>query len=97
MKRLLALSVSAALALLATGAIAQTPSIDGEVTKLDKAASRVTLRHGGIRSLDMPPMAMNFRVRDPHLLDGVAIGDKVRFAADKVDGHYTVTALVKAP
>jgi hypothetical protein len=27
----------------------------------------------------------------------VAVGDKVRFAADKVGGNYTVTALSKTP
>jgi len=36
-------------------------------------------------------------VRDPRLLDGVAVGDRVRFTADKLDGNYTVTALTKAP
>ena len=33
----------------------------------------------------------------PKLLDRLAVGDKVRFAAEKVNGSYTVTALVKAP
>ena len=41
-------------------------------------------------------MTMVFRVADARLLDGVAVGDRVRFAADKVSGSYTVTALVKA-
>ena len=85
-------------ALLASAALwAQAPEADGEVTKLDKAQGRITLRHGEIRNLDMPPMTMVFRVRDPKLLEGVAVGDKVRFAAEKLGGHYTVTAIVKAP
>jgi Cu(I)/Ag(I) efflux system periplasmic protein CusF len=77
--------------------LAQAPQVDGEVKKIDKAQGRITLKHGDIKHLDMPPMTMVFRVSDPNMLDGVAVGDKVRFAADKVGGNYTVTALSKAP
>jgi Cu/Ag efflux protein CusF len=45
----------------------------------------------------MPPMTMNFRAADARLLDGVNVGDRVRFAADKVNGQFTVTVLIKAP
>ncbi len=76
---------------------AQTPSAQGEVTKIDKAQSRITLRHGEIKSLDMPPMTMAYRVADGKMLDGVAVGDRVRFAADKIGGVYTVTAIVRTP
>jgi Cu/Ag efflux protein CusF len=67
------------------------------VRKIDKAQGKLTLRHGEIKSLDMPPMTMIFRVADPAMLDRVAVGDKVRFDAAKVDGNYTVTAITKAP
>ncbi len=77
--------------------LAQAPQVDGEVKKIDKAQGRITLKHGDIKHLDMPPMTMVFRVADPKMLDSVAVGDKVRFAADKVGGNYTVTALSKAP
>jgi Cu(I)/Ag(I) efflux system periplasmic protein CusF len=77
--------------------LAQTPNVEGEVTKIDLAQARVTLKHGEIKNLDMPPMTMVFRVSNPKLLERVAVGDKVRFAAEKVNGSYTVTALVKAP
>lgn len=76
---------------------AQTPDAEGEVTKVDAAAGRVTLRHTGVKNLDMPPMTMAFRVGEPRLLQGVAAGDHVRFAARKVGGSYTVVALVKTP
>lgn len=93
MKRLL--SALAALAL-AAPLWAQTPDVDGEVTKIDRAQNRLELRHGEIKNLDMPPMKMVFRVRDPKALDGLAVGDKVRFSAEKLDGSYTVTAIRKA-
>ena len=94
MKKLLVFALSA---LLSTTLLAQTPSTDGEVKKIDKAQAKITIKHGDIKNLDMPPMTMVFRVSDPKMLDSVAVGDKVRFAADKVAGNYTVTALVKAP
>jgi Cu(I)/Ag(I) efflux system periplasmic protein CusF len=86
-------------ALLAGGgtAHAQAPTTAGEVTKLDKAGGRITLKHGEIKHLDMPPMTMAFRVRDAKLLDGVNVGDKVRFAVERIDGQFTVVSLAKAP
>lgn len=70
---------------------------DGEVRKIDKAQGRITLKHGEIRNMDMPPMTMVFRVKDAKVLDTLAVGDKVRFAVDKIDGQYTVTTISKAP
>jgi Cu/Ag efflux protein CusF len=62
----------------------------GEVRKVDKEAGKVTIRHGPIANLDMPPMTMVFRVMDPAMLEQLKPGDKIRFAADKVNGNYTV-------
>lgn len=76
---------------------APTPDTDGEVTKIDKAQAKLTLRHAEIKNLDMPAMTMVFKVADSSWLDRLAVGDKVRFAAAKVNGAYTVTALSKAP
>lgn len=89
------LSVTA-LALLATAAGAQTPQASGEVTKVDKNNGRITLRHGEIKNLDMPPMTMTFRVREGKLLEDVVVGERVRFTAEKLDGNYVVTTLNKA-
>jgi Cu/Ag efflux protein CusF len=89
------IGLGAALAVL--GAAAQGGNATGEVTKLDKAAGRVTLKHGEIKNLNMPAMTMTYRVKEPRLLDELKVGDHVRFAAERVDGQYTVTALTKAP
>lgn len=70
-----------------------TPMADGEVRKIDKEQGKVTLKHGPIASLDMPGMSMVFKVADPKMLDALKQGDKVRFAADKVGGTITVTAI----
>ena len=70
----------------ATGA-ALTP---GEVRKVDKDAGKVTIKHGPLENLGMPAMTMVFRVKDPAMLDKVKVGDKINFAADKVNGALTV-------
>lgn len=70
----------------------------GEVRRIDKAQKKITLRHGEIKSLEMPPMTMVYAVRDPKLLDAVRVGDKVLFRAAKEDGGtYVVTAIGPAP
>ena len=65
-----------------------------EVRRVDRDAQKVTLRHSAIPSLGMPDnMTMVFRVTDPKMLDGLKVGDRIRFKADKVGGQYTVTEL----
>ena len=66
---------------------------DAEVRKIDKEQGKITLKHGEIKNLDMPPMTMVFRVKDPAMLGNLKEGDRVRFSADKVGGQYTVTGI----
>lgn len=66
---------------------------DGEVRKVDKAQAKLTLKHGEIKALDMPPMTMVFQVKDKAWLDTLKPGDKVRFSAVNESGRYTVTAI----
>lgn len=73
---------------------AQTPA-DGEVTKIDATAGKITMRHGPIKNLDMDAMNMVFRVQDPAMLKGLKVGDKVKFEADRVNGQITVIKLQK--
>ena len=85
----------AALALLASSAagFAAPAMADGEIRKVDKEASKLTIRHGALKDLGMPPMTMVFRVQDQAMLSQVAAGDKVRFSAARVAGALTVTAI----
>ena len=77
-------------------AAATSALADGEVRKVDKDAKKITLKHGRIESIDMPPMTMVFQVKDPGMLEGVKAGDKVKFAAEKVGGGYAVTRIEPA-
>ena len=89
-KTWLALSLSA----LTLGALAQAlPLAEGEVRRVDKAGGKISLKHGEIKNLDMPPMSMVFQVRDPALLDKLKPGDKIRFSAEKLEGAFVVTAI----
>ena len=69
---------------------------EGEVRKVDKAGKKITLRHGPLKNLDMPPMTMVFHVSDPALLDKVKAGDKVRFVAANPGGKLTITQIEAA-
>lgn len=75
---------------------APTEMTDGEVRKVDKTAGKITLKHGEIKNLEMPPMTMVFGVSDPTMLDKVKQGDKVRFRAASQDGKFTVTEIQAA-
>lgn len=87
---------AAALAALLAGPVLAADEVDGEVRRIDRAQSKVTLKHGEIRSLEMPPMTMVFVVRDASQLDGLAVGDKVRFTVERVGGQTVVTQMTKA-
>jgi Cu(I)/Ag(I) efflux system protein CusF len=76
-----------------SAAAAASDLVEGEVRKVDKEAGKITLKHAELKSLDMPPMTMVFQVQDKALLDKVKTGDKVRFAAAKIGGQLTVTAI----
>jgi Cu/Ag efflux protein CusF len=83
--------------MLPTVTVAQAPMVNGQVTKIDEPAGKITLKHGPIKKLDMNEgMTMVFRVQDPAMLKQVKVGDKVRFDADRVNGQITVTKIEKA-
>lgn len=73
-----------------------TESVDGEVRRVDKAAGKVTLRHGDLKELEMPPMTMVFEVKDKAMLDTVKQGDKVKFKATDDNGKLIVIEMKPA-
>ena len=76
---------------------AQSALIDGQVTKVDQSAGKITIRHGPIKKLGMDEaMTMVFRAQDSNMLKAVKAGDKVKFDADRMNGQLTVTTIEKA-
>jgi len=88
-------AIALLLAIAGTTVFAQDMS-EGEVRKVDKDSGKLTLKHGEIKNLDMPPMTMIFTVRNKALLDTVKTGDRVKFKAVKEDGRYMVVELQPA-
>ena len=67
---------------------------EGEIRKIDLKTGKVTLKHGYIPSLDMPPMTMVFGISDKQVLSQFKVGDKVRFQAVDENGQLKVTEMV---
>ena len=68
---------------------------EGEVRKVNRETSKITIRHGPLQNLGMPPMTMVFQVRDPALLDRLQAGDKIRFRAEQSGAEFFVTEISK--
>jgi Cu/Ag efflux protein CusF len=92
MKRI---ALALAASLFAASALAQTLA-DGEIRKIDKAAGKVMIKHGEIKSIGMAPMTMMFVVKDKAVLDTLAVNDKVKFDVKQEGGDYVVTKIEKA-
>jgi len=65
----------------------------GEVRKVNRDAQKITIKHGPIENLGMPPMTMVFRAQNAAMLDQVKAGDKVRFRAENINGQFTLTRI----
>ena len=81
----------------ASSAVAKNGELaEGEVRRVDRQANKVTIRHGEIKSLEMPPMTMVYQVKDKALFERLKPGDKIRFAAEKQGGSYVLTRVEPA-
>jgi Cu(I)/Ag(I) efflux system periplasmic protein CusF len=93
-RSMIMLAAAAALAVGTTVAAAQM--VQGEVTKVDESAGKITIKHGPMKKFDMEDgMTMVFRAGDPALLKQVKPGDKIMFDADKINGQFTATKIEK--
>lgn len=94
MRKIMALAVS--FTLIPAIAMAQIAMTDGQVQKVDTEQAKITLKHGPIKNLDMDSMTMVFRVQSPEMLKGLKAGDRVKFAADRVNGQIMIVKMEKA-
>ena len=69
---------------------------EGEIKRIDNKAGKVTIKHGPLANLGMPPMTMTFGVKDAAQLEGFKTGDKIRFVAEKNGGRYQAAQLERA-
>jgi Cu(I)/Ag(I) efflux system periplasmic protein CusF len=97
MKKLAALMLALALFGGSQTVMAQSPTVDGQVIKVDQSAKKITIKHGRIPMLDMDEgMTMVYAAPDPNMLLAVKAGDKVKFDAERVNGRLTLTKIEKA-
>ena len=66
----------------------------GEIKEMDWAHARVTIAHDPIASLNWPAMIMDFRARDPALLQALKPGQKVDFEIVEASaGEYVMVRI----
>ena len=87
------LKIAVALLALSAPAFADAHLTKGVTTKIDTKLNKVTIDHEELTSLDMPAMKMVFQVSDPALLEGLAEGATINFAAERINGKLTVTSI----
>lgn len=68
---------------------------DAEVKKVDTATGMVTLKHGALENVGMPPMTMAFKAIDAAMVKRVKVGDKVKVRIENVNGTLTIAKLEK--
>lgn len=66
------------------------PMTEGVVKKINTDTGKITIKHGPITNLDMPPMSMVFGVEDKAMLDGLAKGDNVKFYVIDKNGKMII-------
>ncbi len=69
------------------------PMTEGVIKKIDTGTGKITIKHGPIVNLDMPPMSMVFAVQDAAMLEGLAKGDNVKFYVVDKDGKMIIEEL----
>ena len=77
----------------AMSAVSASHLADGEIKKINRDSKKMTIKHGDIKTLDMPGMTMVFQIRDTSLLETFKAGDKVKFVIEKLDGAFVVTSM----
>jgi Cu/Ag efflux protein CusF len=65
------------------------------VVKVDAEKSRVVLKHQHIKSINMEPMTMPFKVEEGVKLTPFKAGDKVRFTVVERNDHLMINAMEK--
>ena len=83
-----------AVSIASQSAVAQSELIDGQVTKVDQSAGKITIKHGPLKRLGMESgMTMVYKAQDPAMLRAIKAGNKIKFDAEQVNGQYTVTKI----
>jgi Cu/Ag efflux protein CusF len=78
-------------------AAATDPALtEGVITRVDARSGKLTIRHGAITHLDMPPMTMVFGLQDAQQAAQFKPGDLVRFRVEDQAGALVITRIQPA-
>lgn len=69
---------------------------EGVITRVDARSGKLTIRHGAITHLDMPPMTMVFGLQDAQQAAQFKPGDPVRFRVEDQAGTLVITRIQPA-
>ena len=87
MRPILTLIFTIAVSIASQSAVAQSELIDGQVTKVDQSAGKITIKHGPAKRLGMESgMTMVYKAQDPAMLKAVKAGNKIRFDYERNSG-----------
>lgn len=65
----------------------------GTVTRVDRAKSRVTIKHEAVPTLEWPAMTMTFAVKDKKLMEKLPQGKQVQFQFAQQGKDYVITGV----
>jgi Cu(I)/Ag(I) efflux system protein CusF len=68
---------------------------DAVVKHVDAAGGMITLKHGALANVGMPPMTMAFKAKDAAMVGEVKEGDSVKVRVENVNGELTIVKLAK--
>jgi Cu/Ag efflux protein CusF len=71
---------------------AAVPLADAQVKKVDKTGAKLTIFHGPLPN-GMPAMTMVYGVKESGWLNTLKDGQRIRFAAEEIDGSWTIVRL----
>ncbi len=66
---------------------------EGVITAI--SGNEITLRHEPIASMNWPAMTMTFQAQSPALLEGLGVGDHVRFRFQESGSAHVIDQIVK--
>lgn len=67
----------------------------GNIIAMTADKRKIKLAHSEIKKLDMPAMTMTYSIATSVVLDGLNVGDKVRFSVAETESDYVITAIIK--
>lgn len=79
-----------------TSATQPLPLTVGEIKRVDLDGGKVTIKHGEIKNLEMPPVTMVFVAKDRTQLANLKVGDKINFRVLNEAGKFIATDIQTA-